>query len=288
MRHRFRRILTRWGLAAAGAAGVLGLLVYLGLVNWQAGREQAAYSAQRRAAAVVQAAHDKGLPAPPPATGTAEQQTVHAYQQHVLTPPPGPGTMADVEADRIMLGFSFGGKDGKQEYVEQEMRLRDVSAHDVTSLIVPLLSRAYNVHLNVAESRALPVEDGSVTVPVSLSAKSGYSFVRILYQIPYNFLAPQSWSAPTFLLRGLWIGFLPSQSYLAVTGSDFHRDASLDPLEGGALVWTSGAPVRTGATLTWRIVPANPASYPNVESAPPAPRTCVSPTGQPLCKGSGG
>ncbi len=282
------RWVARWKVSVGVGVIVLALVASLGYFSWRAGRQKAAVTAQRLAVAAVAEAHAHDLPAPPPATGTAEQQAVQAVKQHLLTPPPGPGTMADVEASEIGLAYLFSGQSGKTEWVDETMRVRNVTDHEITSLIVPLLSKAFNVHADGIGGPELESNRGTVVVPVTLAPNANYVLIHVAYQVPYDFLQPQTWKVPTFTLHGLWIVFWPQEPYLAVRGQEFHREPALDAESGGGLVWTTDAPIRSGFDATWAIVPANTVTYPSTQTSPPLPRSCVTPSGQPVCKESGG
>lgn len=283
-----RRLASPWGLAAVGAACVVGLLIYLGSTASRADRQQAAYVARAQAASATVQAHAHGLPAPPPAAGTPEQQVASGYQQHLLTPPPGPGTMADVEGDDIILAYLFGGPQGHTEWVQETLRVRNIVGYPLTSIVVPLLPGAFDAHTPDIPGPAVAISGDAALLSTSLPANGGYGYAIVTYQVPYNFMASETWTVPTFLMRGLWVAFWPAESYLAVRGADFRRAPDLDQASGGGIVWSSTTPLRRGVRLTWSIVPADPAHYPGLEKGPATPRNCVSPTGQPLCKGAGG
>lgn len=280
-----RFLLQRWLPLAAGLA-VAGLLASLAYVNFQAGREQVAVTAQKRATAAIAEAHAAGLPAPPPATGTVEQQTVHGYKQHLLTPPPGPGTMADVEADAIRFTYVFAGVQGHSEYVGEEIMVRDIEDYPLSSLVIPLLSGASSAHLSSIQGVPLQIHSGRVTLPIHMQPFGPYELVTITYVVPYDFLADQTWTVPTYARKGVWISFPPQVTYLRIVGRGFHKNPAISRVIGGWPVWTSDAPLPAGSTLRWSIQP-NAGRYPSVERPPVSPHNCVSPTGQPLCKVSG-
>jgi hypothetical protein len=268
----------------------LGFLAWLGfhhLAHLATGRQDPRQGAQAPVAAAAGTVRDN-----PPVSSIPGRDTAPAHVVPGIAPPwppqpGGPGTMQDVEAREIGLAYLFSGASGKIEWVEQTLNVRNISHRALPGLVVPLLPGAFDAHLGAAAGTPLTVTHGAVTVPVRLTSDGQpYSLIHVTYQVPYNFLADQTWKVPTYSLRGLWIVFWPQETYLAVSGAGFHRDQAWDAVAGGGMVWASQAPVPRDTVLTWRIVPSSTSAYPSTGRAPPSPKACVSDSGQPLCERS--
>ena len=199
------------------------------------------------------------------------------YASGLLKAPSGPGTMADVELQDV--GFKYLFAKGNVEYVAETMSLRNIAPYPLNSLVVPLLSDAYDVQLNSFTlpgspgGPALKVSKDTVTVPVVIPADSGWGYlIHIGYKVPDNFTATQTWTVPALSMQGVWLSLFQGQSYLTITGPGFHSAPGLIPQTAPSKgpVWASTgnfslarySPVKAGTVLSWKIVPSNPKTYP--------------------------
>ncbi len=307
MASRILGFLGRWAwtipVMALAFCVVLGVGVWSVVVHPQLAGWNAIYATTGGPSPAAQAAA-KGLPAPPSitsggektvlvrvksATGSTTTQRVvapvgqpvnetakiaHDYSSGLLRAPAGPGTMQDVGLQGMLFKYGFA---GDKESVVEFLGLRNSSGYPLASLRVPVLPGAYNAHLNSFDGAALRVQKGDVTVPVAIPANSGYGYwVVVVYRVPDNFDAVQTWTMPAFSTQGLWVGLFSKQPYLTIAGP-FHPAPGLQSLSGGGgRVWASAgnysltrrSPVKAGTTFSWRIVPTNARTYPGYVHPP--------------------
>lgn len=274
--------------------------------------EDNAFTAQQTAIAQQSSAVAAGLPAVPAITtdgikGGApvnpEASVVAAYKTGLLQPPTPArvGTMADVELANMSFSYLFNGN--KWESVTETLIVHNTVGYPLKSLVVPLLSGAYNgfngkgAGYNIGSSYGfLNITPGTattpptMTVPITIPVDNAWHQFDVVYQVPINFGKTQVWTMPAYSFQGLLVLLGTGEAWGTIDSTDLFPAPALDADMGtGWRTWaTAGdtsqnndAPVKAGTMLTWVVGPS--AEYPKSAYLTP-PGNPLGPAASPACQ----